>query len=90
MESLTHTEIEQIAPVLAGHVADLIMARIAPGRWLTLNEAMAYAKIKSRRRIMEMINRGDIYAYRGDTETERGGNWLVDRITIDKLYESGK
>jgi len=78
---LNRTDIETIA----GLIAERVMASKPPiGRWLSIDEAMVYAKIKSRSTIMVWINRGYIYAHK------RTGSWIVDRESIDKWYQSSK
>jgi len=78
---LHRTDIEAIA----GLIADRVLLSIpTSGRWLSIDEAMAYAKVKSRSTIMVWINKGHIYAHK------RTGSWIVDRESIDKWYQSSK
>lgn len=67
---------------IAKQVISLMSAESRPGRWLTLKEAMVYAKVKSRDTIMKWIDEGYIYAFK------RSGEWVVDRESIDSWYLS--
>lgn len=78
---LTHTEMETIAKLMAERI---LAERPIVGRWLTIEEAMAYAKVKSRMTITAWINKGYIYAHK------RTGSWIVDRETIDDWFSSAK
>ena len=53
------------------------------GRWLTMEEATEYAKIKSKT-ICKWIKQGYIYGFK------RSGNWIIDRKSIDDWYSSEK
>jgi hypothetical protein len=70
--------------------ADLIVreeANATPmpiGRWLTMKEAMTYAKVKSVNTIKKWITEGYIYAHK------RTGSWIVDRQSIDDWYLADK
>ncbi len=50
-------------------------------RWLTMAEACQYAKI-SKNTLMKCIHSGDVRA------SKRHGKWIVDRLSIDRYYES--
>ena len=50
------------------------------GRWLTMKEAMTYAKVKSVNPIRKWIVEGHIYAHK------RTGSWIIDRQSIDDWY----
>ena len=50
------------------------------GRWLTMKEAMTYAKVKSVNPIKKWIVEGYIYAHK------RTGSWIIDRQSIDDWY----
>jgi hypothetical protein len=54
------------------------------GRWLTLKEAMTYAKVKSPNTIKKWIAEGYIYA------NKRTGSWIIDRQSIDDWYLADK
>ena len=54
------------------------------GRWLTLKEAMTYAKVKSPNTIKKWITEGYIYAHK------RTGAWIIDRQSIDDWYLADK
>ena len=73
-------EIDALAETLAG-----ILSIPKPvGRWLTLAEAMAYAKVKSPTTLKKWINEGLIYGFK------RSGEWIVDRKSIDAWYSSDR
>jgi len=78
---LNRTDIESIAGIVADRV---LSSHPGIGRWLSIDEAMIYAKVKSRSTIMSWINNGYIYAHK------RTGSWIVDRNSIDGWYESSK
>ena len=80
---LTHTDLEAIAASIAGKVADTIRADHTVQRWLTLEEAVAYAKA-SKNTLRRWIDAGHIYAFR------RTGKLIVDRESIDTWYSSEK
>ena len=77
-------------PNIKEEPADLIVreeANATPmpiGRWLTLKEAMTYAKVKSVNTIKKWIAEGYIYAHK------RTGSWIVDRQSIDDWYLADK
>lgn len=52
-------------------------------RWLKISEACKYARM-SKNTLMEYIKSGDIYA------TKKGGNWIVDRKSIDDFYDEDR
>lgn len=77
---LSQTDINTIADMLA----EKIMSAKHLGRWLSIDEAMEYARVKSRSTIMVWINSGYIYAHK------RTGSWIVDRDSIDKWFLSSR
>ena len=79
---LTHSDLEQIADLVAERVLDNM--RQTPGKWLTLKEAKEHAKVKATSTIMSWINEGYIYAFK------RSGEWVVDRESIDDWFNSGR
>lgn len=81
---LTHRDLETLANLVAKEIEAIISARSLPGRWLTLREAMRYAKVKSPNTIKKWIDDGLIYAFK------RSGKWIVDRESIDDWYNSEK
>jgi len=52
------------------------------GRWLTMKEALDYAKVKSVKTLKMWIDKGYIYGHK------RTGNWIIDRQSIDDWYSS--
>lgn len=78
-----HTELEALADLIAKQVQSILAANQVQGRWLTLEEAMQYAKVNSVNTIKKWIAEGLIYA-------KKVGNWKVDRESIDTYFESDK
>lgn len=81
---VTREDMEAIAALVAKDVAANIIVKTTPGRWMTLKEAMAYAKVKSEDTIRKWINSGYIYAHK------RSGQWIVDRESIDDWFSSDR
>ncbi|MFA5182549.1 MAG: helix-turn-helix domain-containing protein [Syntrophales bacterium] len=81
---IARPDIDALASLVAKEVGAYIMVSLCPGRWLTLKEAMAYAKVKSVTTIKAWIENGYIYAHK------RSGQWIVDRESIDDWYSSEK
>jgi len=81
---ISRLDIDALASLVAKEVGAHIMASLCPGRWLTLKEAMSYAKVKSVGTIRVWISNGFIYAHK------RSGQWIVDRESIDNWYSSEK
>ena len=81
---LTHDDIMTIANILAKEIEAIISVKSNPGRWLTLHEAMEYAKVKSANTIKKWINEGYIYGFK------RSGEWIIDLESIDEWYNSEK
>ncbi len=81
---VARSDIEALASMIAREVGASIMEKSTPGRWLTIEEAMKYAKVKSRNTIRKWINNGYIYAHK------RSGEWIVDRESIDDWFLSDK
>jgi len=82
--NLNHDDIATLANVIAKEVGAVISAQSNSSRWLSLREAMEYAKVKSVNTIKNWINEGYIYGFR------RSGEWIIDRESIDDWYESEK
>lgn len=81
--NLTHTDLEAIAVSIAGKVTDTMRADQTVQRWLTLEEAVAYAKA-SKNTLRGWIDKGYIYGFK------RTGKLIIDRESIDKWYSSEK
>ncbi len=81
---VARSDIEALATMIAKEVGASIMVKSMPGRWLTIEEAMNYAKVKSRNTIRKWIDNGYIYAHK------RSGEWIVDRESIDDWFLSDK
>jgi excisionase family DNA binding protein len=81
---LSRPDIAALAALVAAEVQANILASLSPGRWLTMDEAMAYAKVKSPNTIRKWIDDGQIYAHK------RSGHWIVDRESIDDWFSSEK
>jgi hypothetical protein len=82
--NINQQDISAISSMIASQVQADILAKLSPGRWLTLREAMDYAKVKSVTTIKAWINEGYIYAHK------RSGQWIVDRESIDDWFLSDK
>ena len=83
MESLEKEQIELIAEIVAEKLKENFQD-VPVGRWLTMNEALGYAKVKSVKTLKMWIDKGYIY---GDKRT---GSWIIDRQSIDDWYSSDK
>ena len=78
----THTEIMAIAEIVVREVSARLSASMMPGRWLTMKEAMEYARVKSINTMKKWIDEGLIY---GRPRSGRG-DWIIDRESIDRYY----
>jgi hypothetical protein len=74
--------LEKVAEVVAAKVMETLRTELSYGRWLTVKEAMAYAKVKSKNTMLKWINEGHIYAFK------RSGEWIIDRESIDDWFNS--
>jgi len=81
---LNHNDLKMLANIIAKDVEANLSARSIHGRWLTLREAMKYARVKSANTIKRWIDEGYIYGFK------RSGEWIVDRESIDDWYGSEK
>jgi len=81
---IQRADIEALATIIAREVADGILAKTTPGRWLTMKEAMDYCRVKSEDTMRKCINSGYIYAHK------RSGQWIVDRESIDDWFSSDR
>ena len=65
-------------------IAEAVASRMEaiPGEWLTLDEAMTYARISSPNTMRKMLLDGVIYG------KKVGGKWIVSRSSIDDFYNS--
>lgn len=80
---VTHAYIKEVAGLIAKEVQEILAVNQIQGRWLTLEEAMQYAKVSSVNTIKKWIDQGLIYA-------KKVGQWKVDRESIDAYFESDK
>ena len=78
---LTRTEREEIADAIAEKVMDNLRAEQMTQKWLTIEEAIGYAKA-SRSTLKRWIDAGYIYGFK------RTGKLIVDRESIDRWYSS--
>lgn len=69
---LTHTEINALSDLIAEKVMASIAVMALKGRWLTVEEAKKYAKVRSINTIKKWINEGHIYGFK------RSGDWIID------------
>ena len=83
METLDKKQIELIAEIVAERLKEQFQA--APvGRWLTMPQALEYAKLKTEKTMRMWIKKGYIYGFK------RSGTWIIDRQSIDDWYSSDK
>jgi hypothetical protein len=81
---MTSTDIITLSEAILKAVAERMPAESVNGKWLTVTEAMLYAKVKSRNTLLAWINEGHIYAFR------RTGDWIIARESIDNWYNSDR
>jgi len=81
---LSHSDLKELGTIIAGQVRAQVLSELIPGRWLTLKEAMRYAKVKSPNTIIAWITEGYIYGHK------RSGMWIIDRTSIDDWFLSDK
>jgi hypothetical protein len=79
---LNRDDISLLADLVAERVEATVKEGMYPGRWLTLREAMDYAKVRSVNTIKRWIDQGYIYGHK------RSGHWIVDRQSIDDWFLS--
>ena len=79
---LTHIQMVEMADQIAKRVSEAVATMAITKKWLTLEEAKDYARVKSRNTIMEWVNAGYIYGFK------RSGSWIIDRESIDDWYSS--
>lgn len=77
----THIELEALANLIAKQVESILAVKQMQSRWLTLEEAMHYAKVSSVNTIRKWIREGHIYA-------KKAGQWKIDRESIDAYFRS--
>ena len=83
METLDKKQIELIAEIVAKKLNEHFQD--APvGRWLTMPQALEYARLKTEKTMRMWIKRGYIYGFK------RSGTWIIDRQSIDDWYSSDK
>jgi hypothetical protein len=75
-------QLDKVAEAVAAKVMETLRSELSYGRWLTIKEAMAYAKVKSKTTMFKWINDGHIYAHK------RSGEWIIDRESIDDWFNS--
>ena len=75
-------QLEKVAEIVAAKVMETLRTELSYGSWLTVKEAMAYAKVKSKTTMFKWIHDGRIYAHK------RSGEWIIDRESIDDWFNS--
>ena len=75
-------ELEKISQAISAQILESLRVELSYGRWLTVKEAMAYCKVKSKTTMHKWINEGYIYAHK------RSGQWIIDRESIDDWFNS--
>ena len=83
METIDKKQLELIAERVAERLKE-ILPDAPVGRWLTMNEALEYAKLKTEKTMRMWIKKGYIYGFK------RSGHWIIDRQSIDDWYSSDK
>lgn len=71
----------ELAELIANKLVKATQAK-SYGRWLTMEEAKEYAKVRSVNTIKKWITQGFIYA------NKRTGTWIIDRQSIDDWFLS--
>lgn len=79
---LNHSEIQEVSNAVAEQVFSCLSQKMAPGRWLTMSQALDYARIKSKNTMLKWVKEGLVYGFK------RSGTWIIDRDSIDKWYTS--
>ena len=85
MSRIDPEQIETIAKLVAQQVITTVTETVqmenTQPRWLTMEEAVVYAKT-SMRKLRNWVDEGYIYGFK------RTGKYIVDRESIDKWYNS--
>lgn len=79
---LNHSEIQEVSNAVAEQVFSCLSQKMTPGRWLTMSQALDYARIKSKNTMLKWVKEGLVYGFK------RSGTWIIDRDSIDKWYTS--
>lgn len=86
--------VEAVADRLVKKLEPVIRAEVARSRsrWATLEEAKAYARIKSRETMIRYIEEGYFYGEQRPSPTGKKckWTWVVDLNSIDDAYNSGR
>jgi len=83
--NLDHQDLSAIADLVAKKISTEL-SLVTVSRWLTLDEAGDYAKLK-RSTMLRLIQSGRIHAKK--TSPGKGG-WRVDRTSIDDWLNEGR
>jgi excisionase family DNA binding protein len=79
---INHIEFERLCDRIAAQVIESLSTGLGFDRWLTVEEAQAYTKQRSRNTIKRWIDAGHIYA------KKTTGKTLIDRESIDQYLLS--
>jgi hypothetical protein len=79
---LSQADIQEVSRAIAERVFSSMSQKMTPGRWLTMSEALNYARIRSKTTMLKWLNQGFVYGFK------RSGTWIIDRESIDKWYSS--
>lgn len=79
---LSNPEIQEVSYAIAEQVFSCLSWKMAPSRWLTMPEALEYARVRSKTTMLKWLNEGLIYGFK------RSGTWIIDRESIDQWYTS--
>lgn len=81
MTYINNEEIKVLADLVAQKVMETVQTVGAQPRWLTIEEAVSYART-SKRKLRTWIEEGYIYGFK------RTGKYVIDRESIDTWYNS--
>lgn len=81
MPQIDNDQIEALAELVAMKVMKTVHVAGTLPRWLTMEEAVEYAKT-SKRKLRTWVDEGYIYGFK------RTGKYVIDRESIDNWYNS--
>ena len=81
MPRIDNEQLEALADMVALKVKETVQVAGSQPKWLTMEEAVVYAKT-SMRKLRTWVDEGYIYGFK------RTGRYVVDRESIDQWYNS--
>ncbi|SCY84462.1 helix-turn-helix domain-containing protein [Desulfoluna spongiiphila] len=81
MPQIDREQMEALAELVALKVMKTVHVASTLPRWLTMEEAVVYAKT-SKRKLRTWVDEGYIYGFK------RTGKYVIDRESIDNWYNS--